>query len=572
LRKEHIGRRAKLSGWVATLRNHGGVIFVDLRDHYGMTQLVLHDDRLLEGVTRETVIRAEGVVVARDAETYNPRLATGTVELQVDAVERLSMAPVSLPFEVGSSDGVREEMRLKYRYLDLRGPHMQNNLRFRAQFVRALRENMEELGFLEVHTPSLTASSPEGARDYLVPSRKFKGRFYALPQAPQQFKQMLMLSGVDRYYQIAPCFRDEDSRNDRLPGEFYQLDFEMAFASQDDVLAVGERVITKVFERFAPEGTTYVSPAPFRRIPYREAMLRYGSDKPDLRNPLLIEDLSAFFADVEFQPFRGRPVRGVNAPGCARQSKSFFEQLLKFAEGIGMGGLGYISVTGEGELRGPIVKYLNEAKQARLLELMGMKNGDTVFFVCDRPGLCDKLAGQIRMELGRRLNLIDNTRFEFCYVTDMPMFELDEQTRRLGFSHNPFSMPQGGLESLRAQDPLDILAWQYDMVLNGYELSSGAVRNHVPEVMSKAFELAGYTEEDLKRRFNALYSAFRHGAPPHAGMAWGIERLLMILLGEESIRDVVAFPLNGSAQDALMGAPGEATEQQLREAHIRVRS
>jgi len=578
LREEHIGQRAKLSGWVATFRNHGGVIFVDLRDHYGITQVVLHDESLLKGITRETVICAEGVIVARDAETYNPKLATGMVELHAETLTALGMPPAFLPFEVGNSDGMREEARLKYRYLDLRGPRMQGNLKFRAQFIKALRENMENLGFLEVHTPILTASSPEGARDYLVPSRKFKGKFYALPQAPQQFKQMLMLSGVDRYYQIAPCFRDEDSRNDRLPGEFYQLDFEMSFATQDDVLEIGEKVITKVFERFAPEGTTYISPAPFRRIPYREAMLRYGSDKPDLRNPLLIEDLTDFFADVEFKPFRGRPVRGIKVN--TQQPKSFFEQMLKFAEGIGMQGLGYITQTPaqvDGTdnafgLKGPITKFLSQEKTREFRELFNLQDWDTVFFICDRPGLCDKLAGQIRMELGRRLELIDETRFEFCYITDMPMFEIDEHTRQPGFSHNPFSMPQGGLEALQTQEPLDILAWQYDMVLNGYELSSGAVRNHIPEVMVKAFETAGYTEEDLKRRFNALYSAFQHGAPPHAGMAWGIERLLMILLDEESIRDVVAFPLNGSAQDVLMGAPCEVSEAQLRDVHIKIRN
>ena len=571
LREAHIGRRAKLSGWVATFRNHGGVIFVDLRDHYGVTQLVLHDESLLKGVTRETVICAEGTVVKRDEETVNPKLVTGMVELHVEALVPLSMAPAFLPFEVGNSDGVREETRLKYRYLDLRGPHMQKALRFRSDFIKALRESMERLDFLEVHTPILTASSPEGARDYLVPSRKFKGKFYALPQAPQQFKQMLMLSGVDRYYQIAPCFRDEDARNDRLSGEFYQLDYEMSFASQDDVLDVGERVVTGVFERFAPEGTSYISPAPFRRIPYREAMLRYGSDKPDLRNPLFIEDLSEFFSDVGFKPFKGRPVRGIKAPDCAGQPKSFFEQMLKYAQGIGMGGLGYISVTEEGELKGPIVKFLSEEKQAQLLRIFGMQKTDTVFFICDRPGLCDRLAGQIRTELGRRLELIDETRFEFCWITDMPMYEVNEQTKKIDFSHNPFSMPQGGLEALETQDPLDILAYQYDMVLNGYELSSGAVRNHIPDIMVKAFEIAGYSEDDLKTRFNALYSAFAHGAPPHAGMAWGIERQLMLLLGEDSIRDVVAFPLNGSAQDVLMGAPGEVAEAQLRDVHIKVR-
>jgi len=572
LREGHIGRRAKLSGWVATFRNHGGVIFVDLRDHYGVTQLVLHDEALLRGVTRETVICAEGTVIARDAETYNPKLATGTVELHVSSLTPLSAAPAFLPFEVGASDAVREEARLKYRYLDLRGPHMQSNLKFRAKFIAALRENMEKLGFLEVHTPILTASSPEGARDYLVPSRKFKGKFYALPQAPQQFKQMLMLSGVDRYYQIAPCFRDEDSRNDRSPGEFYQLDFEMAFATQDDVMEVAETVLFDAFTRFASEDTTYISKPPFRRIPYREAMLRYGTDKPDLRNPLLIEDLSAFFADVEFKPFRGRPVRGINAPGCALQRKSFFEQMLQFALGLGMQGLGYISVTQEGELKGPIVKFLSPEKQRELLKIFDMQNTDTVFFICDRPNLCDKLAGQIRTELGNRLGLIDKTRFEFCYITDMPMFEVDEHTRKLGFSHNPFSMPQGGMEALLTQDPLEILAYQYDIVLNGVELSSGAVRNHVPEIMVKAFEIAGYSEEDLKARFGALYTAFQHGAPPHAGMAPGVERMLMLLLGEANIREVTAFPLNGSAQDVLMGAPGDVAEAQLREVHIKIRN
>jgi len=571
LREEHIGIRAKLSGWVATFRNHGGVIFVDLRDHYGVTQLVLHDEALLKGITRETVVCAEGLVVKRDEETYNPKLSTGTVELYAETLTPLSMPPAFLPFEVGNSDGVREEMRLKYRYLDLRGPRMQDTLRFRADFIRALRENMEKLGFLEVHTPILTASSPEGARDYLVPSRKFKGKFYALPQAPQQFKQMLMLSGVDRYYQIAPCFRDEDSRNDRSPGEFYQLDFEMAFATQEDVMEVAETVLFDAFARFASKDITYISKPPFRRIPYREAMLRYGSDKPDLRNPLLIEDLTAFFADVEFKPFRGKYVRGINVPGCAGQSRTFFEQMLKFAEGIGMGGLGYISVAEDGELKGPIVKFLSGEKQTQLLEIMGMQTGDTVFFISDRPALCDRLAGQIRTELGNRLELIDKTRFEFCYITDMPMFEIDEQTKKLGFSHNPFSMPQGGMEALRTQDPLDILAWQYDIVCNGVELSSGAVRNHVPEIMAKAFEIAGYTEEDLKTRFGALYTAFQHGAPPHAGMAPGVERMIMLLLGEPNIREVTAFPLNGSAQDVLMGAPSEVTEEQLRDVHISVR-
>ena len=486
LREADIGGQAMLSGWVDTLRNHGGVIFVDLRDHYGVTQLVLHDDSLLDGVTRETVIRAAGTVVARDAETYNPRLATGTVELLVDSIRVLSSAPAFLPFEVGDSDSVREEARLKYRYLDLRGPRMQRNLRMRAELIRALRENMEKLGFLEVQTPILAASSPEGARDYLVPSRKFKGRFYALPQAPQVFKQLLMLSGVDRYYQIAPCFRDEDARNDRSPSEFYQLDFEMAFATQEDVFHVAETVLYDVFSRFAPAHITDITKPPFPRITYAEAMLRYGSDKPDLRNPLMIEDLTEFFADVNFKAFRGKPVRGIAVPGCAKQSRTFFEQMLKFAEGIGMKGLGYISAEEDG-LKGPIVKYLSEEKQRVLLKMMGMGVTDTVFFISDRPGLCDKLAGQIRGELGRRLGLIDKSRFAFCFITDFPMYEIDPETKKPGFTHNPFSMPQGGLEALLNQDPLEILAYQYDIVVNGTELSSGAVRNHMPDIMLKAF-------------------------------------------------------------------------------------
>jgi len=568
LREEHIGQRAMLSGWAAAFRDHGGVIFIDLRDHYGVTQVVLHNEALLKGVTRETVIRVEGKVVARSEETYNPKLDTGTVELHAESFEALGSPALPLPFEIGDAN-TREEVRLAYRYLDLRGTHMQHNLMFRAEVIKAMRARMESMGFLDVQTPILTASSPEGARDYLVPSRKHRGKFYALPQAPQIFKQLLMLSGVDRYYQFAPCFRDEDARNDRHPGEFYQIDFEMAFASQEDVLETAETLMHDLFSEFAPEGSS-VTPTPFPRIPYREAMLRYGSDKPDLRNPLLIEDLTEFFADVEFKPFRGRPVRGINAPGCAAQSKRFFDEMLKFAMSIGMQGLGYISVTETGELKGPIVKFLSEEKQRELLGIFDMQRSDTVFFICDRPRVCDKLAGQIRAELGKRLGLIDETRFAFCYITDFPMYELDDQ-KKPAFTHNPFSMPQGGLEALETQDPLEILAWQFDLVLNGSEISSGAVRNHVPEIMTKAFALAGYSGEELKQRFGALYTAFHYGAPPHAGMGLGFERILMWLLGEESIRDVLAFPLNGNAQDVMLGAPGEVTEAQLREAHVRIR-
>ncbi|MDR2526096.1 MAG: aspartate--tRNA ligase [Oscillospiraceae bacterium] len=587
LRSEHIGQAATLSGWAEAFRNHGGVIFMDLRDSFGVTQIVLHDEASLKGVTRETVVRVRGRVVARAEDTVNPRLATGLVELHAESVERLSGSCAPLPFEVNATVAVREDLRLKYRYLDLRGARMQHNLRMRADLLRRMREKMQEFGFLEVATPILTASSPEGARDYVVPSRRWKGRFYALPQSPQLFKQLLMASGVDNYYQVAPCFRDEDGRNDRCPGEFYQLDYEMAFASQEDILRVTEAVLHDAFTAFG--GGKEVTPLPFPRIPYKEAMALYGSDKPDLRNPLRISDLSDLFADVEFKPFQGKPVRGINVPGSAAQPKSFFEQMLQFATSIGMKGLGYISVatgtredTGSGNtapypqdssyaLKGPIVKFLSAEKRAALCAQLQMQPGDTVFFICDRPGAVDALAGRIRGELGARLKLIDENRFALCFITDFPMYELDETTRRVCFNHNPFSMPQGGMEALESQAPLDVLAYQFDAVANGVELCSGAVRNNDPEIMRKAFALAGYTEEELIRRFGAMYEAFRYGAPPHAGAAQGIDRMLMLLLGEESIREIAAFPMNGSAQDLLMGAPGEITEGQLRETHIKLR-
>ena len=586
LRVEHIGQEAVLSGWAATFRNHGGVIFVDLRDAFGTTQLVLHDESMLRGVTRETVLRARGKVVARDEDTVNSKLDTGLVELHVESLERLGAPCAPLPFEPGA-ENVREDLRLKYRYLDLRGARMQRNLRLRAALLRRLRELMVAMGFLEVSTPVLTASSPEGARDYIVPSRKHKGKFYALPQSPQLFKQLLMVGGVDRYYQIAACFRDEDARNDRCPGEFYQLDLEMAFASQEDVLHVLETVLHDVFTTFG--GGKPVTPLPFPRIPYREAMALYGSDKPDLRNPLRIGDLTGLFADVAFKPFQGRPVRGINAPGSAAQPRSFFEQMLAFATSIGMKGLGYISVVPAAEedmgsgnaapypadaaytLKGPIVKFLDAEKLATLCGQFNLRPGDTVFFISDRPAAVDQLAGQIRSQLGERLGLIDKNRFEFCFVTDFPMYEWDETARKVAFSHNPFSMPQGGLEALQTQEPLEVLAYQYDAVINGGELASGAVRNHDPEIMVKAFEIAGYSEEELIRRFGAMFDAFRYGAPPHAGAAPGVDRMLMHLTGEDSIRDMVAFPMNGNAQDLLMGAPGDVTEAQLREVHIKVR-
>ncbi|HCC36139.1 MAG TPA: aspartate--tRNA ligase, partial [Treponema sp.] len=458
---------------------------------------------------------------------------------------------------------------LKYRFLDLRNPVVHRNIVVRSEVTRFLRNKMEELGFVEIQTPILTSSSPEGARDYLVPSRKHRGMFYALPQAPQQFKQLLMVSGFDKYFQIAPCFRDEDARADRSPGEFYQLDFEMAFAEQEDVFAVAEQVLYDTFTKFSDKK---VSPAPFRRIPYAESMLKYGSDKPDLRNPLLIEDLTGFFAGVDFAPFRNKPVRGIVAPDCVKESKSFFEKMLAFAvDEAGMKGLGYISVLAGFELKGPIVKFLSPEKQQELIGLLGLKENDTLFFICDVPKLVDKMAGQIRSELGERLNLTKKDSFEMCFVTDYPMYGENEDSGAIEFTHNPFSMPQGEMNALETMNPLDIKAYQYDIVCNGVELSSGAVRNHRPDIMLKAFEIAGYTRADIESKFSALFNAFHYGAPPHAGMAPGLDRIVMLITEQENIREVVAFPMNSSAQDILLGAPSSVTEQQLREVHIKIR-
>lgn len=568
LSEADMGREIRVAGWVENIRDHGGITFVDLRDMYGELQVVIHDDALMEGVSREACVTVKGTLRKRDEETYNPRIPTGTIELAAEDVEVLGKVYQQVPFEVMTSKEVREDVRLKYRYLDLRNSKVKNNIIFRSKVISFLRQKMTELGFLEIQTPILCASSPEGARDYIVPSRKYKGQFYALPQAPQQYKQLLMVSGFDKYFQIAPCFRDEDARADRSPGEFYQLDFEMSFATQEDVFAVGEEVLAAAFEKFAPEGYE-VTKAPFPVISYRQAMLEFGTDKPDLRNPLRILDVTEFFQRCSFKPFHKKTVRAIKVH--AEMSKGFHEKLLKFAQSIGMGGLGYLEVLGDLSYKGPIDKFIPDEMKGEMRELAHLEAGDTIFFIADKESRANLYAGQIRTELGEKLDLIEKKAYRFCYVNDFPMYEYDEETKQIGFTHNPFSMPQGGLEALNTKDPLDILAYQYDIVCNGIELSSGAVRNHDIDIMVKAFEIAGYDEETLKAKFGALYNAFQFGAPPHAGMAPGIDRMMMLLCEEENIREVIAFPMSGSAQDLMCGAPGFVTEQQLREVHIKVR-
>ncbi len=568
LSEADMGREIRVAGWVENIRDHGGITFVDLRDMYGELQVVLHDDALLKDIGREACVMVKGMLRKRDEETYNPRIPTGTIELAAETVEVLGKVYQQVPFEVMTSKEVREDVRLKYRFLDLRNSKVKDNIVFRSKVISFLRQKMTELGFLEIQTPILCASSPEGARDYIVPSRKYKGQFYALPQAPQQYKQLLMVSGFDKYFQIAPCFRDEDARADRSPGEFYQLDFEMSFATQEDVFAVGEEVLAAAFEKFAPEGYE-VTKAPFPIISYTQAMLEFGTDKPDLRNPLRILDVTEFFQRCSFKPFHKKTVRAIKVH--AEMSKGFHEKLLKFAQSIGMGGLGYLEVMEDLSYKGPIDKFIPEEMKTEMRELARLEAGDTIFFIADKESRANLYAGQIRTELGEKLDLIEKKAYRFCYVNDFPMYEYDEETKQVGFTHNPFSMPQGGLEALNTKDPLDILAYQYDIVCNGVELSSGAVRNHDIDIMVKAFEIAGYDEETLKAKFGALYNAFQFGAPPHAGMAPGIDRMIMLLCEEENIREVIAFPMSGSAQDLMCGAPGFVTEQQLREVHIKVR-
>ena len=563
-----IGSEIKVAGWIENIRDHGGVSFIDLRDMYGVLQVVMRDTTLLTGLVKEDCISIEGVIEKRDEETYNPKIESGTIELEAHKVTVLGKVTSQLPFEIQTSKEIREDVRLKYRFLDMRNRKVRDNIIFRSQVISFLRQKMTDMGFLEIQTPILTSSSPEGARDYIVPSRKFKGKFYALPQAPQQFKQLLMVSGIDKYFQIAPCFRDEDARADRSPGEFYQLDFEMAFATQEDVFAAGEEVLTAAFEKFAPEGAS-VTAAPYPVYSYAQAMLEFGSDKPDLRNPLRIIDVTDFFQRCTFAPFHGKCVRAINVH--AKLSKGQHEKMLKFAQSIGMGGLGYLEVLEDMSYKGPIDKFIPDDMKSELRDLAGLAAGDTIFFIADVESQACLYAGQIRNELGARLDLVEKNAFRFCFVNDFPMYEYDKEVGHYIFTHNPFSMPQGGLDALNNRKPEEILAYQYDIVCNGIELSSGAVRNHDLEIMKKAFEIAGYSEEDLKTRFGALYNAFKFGAPPHAGMAPGVDRMLMILRGEENIREVIAFPMNGNAQDLLCGAPGDVTEMQLRETHIKVR-
>ena len=568
LRPKDIGKTVKIAGWIENIRDHGGVIFVDVRDISGTVQLVSNDDNMFLHLTRESSVTVTGTVRKRDEDDFNPRLETGEIEILVESIEVLGKSKNVLPFEVMTSKEVNEEVRLKYRYLDLRNPKVKQNIIFRNKVISFLRDKMTNLGFLELQTPILTASSPEGARDFLVPARRYHGKFYALPQAPQQFKQLLMCSGFDKYFQIAPSFRDEDGRSDRLYGEFYQLDLEMAFVEEEDVLNVGEEIFYDTFIKFGGEKIT--SPRPFRRLTYKESIQKYGTDKPDLRNPLEIIDLTEEFEDTDFKPFRNIPVKGITVEDIASKSNSWFNDLVDYAKSIGMPGIGYFKVLEDMSFAGPIDKFLTDDERKALIDKAGLKPNSVLFFIADRKN-APKLAGMIRDELGRKLDLIDKDRFEFCIVKDFPMYAWNEEEERYDFTHNPFTMPQGGIKALEEKKEEDIVAYQFDFVCNGVEMASGAIRNHDPEIMKKAFSIVGLGEEVIKEKFGALYKAFHYGAPPHGGMGPGLDRMLMLLLDEESIRETVAFPLNANGADALMNAPSVVDEMQLREAHIKIR-
>ncbi len=575
LRKSDVGSTVRLSGWIHRKRDHGNLLFVDLRDHYGLTQIVTDVDseafKVLEKMRAESVVTITGDVVARAAETVNANLPTGEIEVRAREVSVQSSAQ-ELPMPVFGDSEYPEDIRLRYRFLDLRRERLHNNIVLRSKVISSIRQRMIDQGFTEFQTPILTASSPEGARDYLVPSRVHPGKFYALPQAPQMFKQLLMVAGFDRYFQIAPCFRDEDARADRSPGEFYQLDFEMSFVTQDDVFNAIEPVLHGVFEEFA--NGRAVSAAPFPRIPYRESMLKYGSDKPDLRNPLVITDVTASFTKSGFGLFErivegGGVVRAIPAPNTADKSRKFFDDMNDWARSEGHAGLGYVTRKG-GEFGGPIAKNHGEEGMKAIYDALGLGPDDGLFFAAGKEGQAAKLAGAARTRVGEQLGLIDPNRFEFCWIVDFPMFEYDEDAKKVDFSHNPFSMPQGEMEALETKDPLDILAYQYDIVCNGVELSSGAIRNHRPEIMYKAFEIAGYSKEDVDTNFAGMINAFKYGAPPHGGSAPGIDRIVMLLADEPNIREVIVFPMNQKAEDLMMGAPGPVTAKQLRELNIRV--
>ena len=567
LREKDIDKEVKVAGFIENIRDHGGVIFVDLRDYYGTLQLVSNDDKMFDDLTRESSVTVTGKIRKRDSDDYNDRIETGTIELLVSSIKVLGKSKNVLPFEVMTSKDVSEDVRLKYRYLDLRNPKVKQSILFRNKVIHFLRNLMESEDFVELQTPILTSSSPEGARDFLVPSRKYKGKFYALPQAPQQFKQLLMCAGFDKYYQIAPCFRDEDARSDRVYGEFYQLDFEMAFSTEEDVLRMGEKVFYETFREFAKDKD--ISEPPFIRLTYKEAMEKYGSDKPDLRNPLVIIDLTEEFEETEFRPFRGVPVKGIKVENLASKSNSWFNEVVDYAKSIGMPGIGYLKVNEDLSFAGPIDKFLTEDEREALIDKVDLKKDDVLFFIADRKKSLE-LAGAIRMELGRKLDLMDPNKYVFAIIHDFPMFEWNEENECYTFMHNPFSMPKDGMKGLD-QKVEDILAYQFDFVCNGVELSSGAVRNHDLEIMKKVFAIAGYEEEEIEKRFKALYEAFQYGAPPHAGMAPGLDRILMMLLDEDSIRETIAFPMSASGSDILMNAPSTVTEQQLREVHIKVR-
>ncbi|MCL2539847.1 MAG: aspartate--tRNA ligase [Firmicutes bacterium] len=562
-----VGKVVRVAGWANTIRDHGGITFIDLRDSTGaLLQVVVESADILKGVSREACISVKGKLINRTKENINPALANGAYELVAQELDLLGAVTNTLPFDIDESKKVREDIRYKYRYLDLRNAEVRKNIELRSNVIKFLREQMHELGFMEIQTPIMTASSPEGARDYLIPSRLHPGKFYVLPQAPQQFKQLLMVGGFDKYFQIAPCFRDEDARADRTPAEFYQLDMEMAYATQDDVFAVGEKVLPAVFERF---GNKKATKAPFPRITYKDSLEKYGTDKPDLRNPLIAQTVTDVFKDTNFNAFKNQTVRAICADNCAGLPRSFYDTLTTFMQEAGSKGLAWIKVEDGLVLNSPIAKFLSETEQKALLAELNAKPGSSIFLLAGARAPIYKLSGILRTELGTRLNLIDNNRFEFCWIVDFPMYELSDEGK-IEFSHNPFSAPQGGLEALEHKNPLDILAYQYDIVCNGIELSSGAVRNHSPEVMERAFEIAGHNKSVLEEKFSAMYNAFKFGCPPHAGMAPGVDRMIMLLCDEPNLREVIVFPMNKSGQDLLMGAPTEVSAKQLSDVHISV--